>query len=105
MTSSWVDRCPLGHASLQSRKGAYYYCRSCECCWHGEPLDARKTEFPAPGRRRVAGGTPKLATDGGQHINQTLTEAGRKRKEAVLGLATLLIAVVGGTLIGVLVAL
>lgn len=68
MTSSWVDRCPLGHASLQSRKGLYYYCRSCDCCWHGEPLDARETKFPAAGRRRVVGGTSELATDGGQPI-------------------------------------
>lgn len=52
MSSAWRTRCPEGHSNIESRKGPYYICLSCETRYAGEPLDAAEHEFPVEGRKR-----------------------------------------------------
>jgi len=45
MSAAWVQRCPEGHANLESRTQGYA-CETCGVVYPGDPYDARQTEFP-----------------------------------------------------------
>ena len=45
MSPAWTERCPMGHAAIDSRKDGYR-CGSCETVYAGETFDAREHDFP-----------------------------------------------------------
>lgn len=50
MSPPWVQRCPQGHAAIDSR-GDGYRCSSCDVIYSGETFDAREHDFPVSEER------------------------------------------------------